>query len=64
MQSHIRFIECVLNTLNKVKRKHKFLDDKCLVMYSPCNIMSDSGFFLSAKTNTDILPQAKKFSVL
>ncbi|VEA06530.1 Uncharacterised protein [Salmonella enterica subsp. enterica serovar Sanjuan] len=28
MQSHICFIEYVLNTLNKVKRKHKFLDDK------------------------------------
>ncbi len=32
----------------------------CLVMYSSQNIMSDNGFFLSAKTDTDIITAGKK----
>ncbi|VED51212.1 3-beta hydroxysteroid dehydrogenase [Raoultella terrigena] len=32
----------------------------CLVMYSSHNIMSDNGFFLSAKTDTDIITAGKK----
>jgi hypothetical protein len=35
----------------------------CLVMYSSHNIMFDNGFFLSAKTDTDIITAGKKVSV-